>query len=888
MEEKNIYIRLANIISDLDQNTEGAEVKGSQHVRLLETTITQEQAAACLSCTKEFLPTEQLAERIGVKGEDIYESLLAAAVAGILYVKEIDGVDHFKLSNWMPGIMEHVLTNFEKNPETLDAFYELGPGEQVVEVFANAPMGGGIMRTIPIASAVEADSKIATYEQLQTYLDQSDFYTAVDCECKTAARLSGTACAHTYKDMCIQIGEEAEYYVRTGRAERKTREEIETLLKRAHRTGLVSSIFNNEGNNKTSMICNCCGDSCGILRNLHWLRVPDHSRSNFVSEIDPLKCVACGACVEICPMNAIKMGNNFCSIDSQVPKMERLPSDGIWPAEEFKPDYKKRILVNDKGTSPCKTQCPAHISIQGYIKKAAEGKFDEALKIIKRDNPFPAVCGRICPHTCENECSRQRVDEAIAIDDIKKFIADKELESGNRYIPEIFEDYDEKIAIIGGGPAGLTCAYYLAVEGYKITVFEKQKTVGGMLKNGLPSFRLEKDIVDAEIDVLREMGVEFKTGINVGTDITIPQLREDGFKAFYIAIGAQNGMKLGVEGEQLEGVSSGIDFLRDVNSTGPKTLSGNTLVIGGGNAAIDVARMAIRLGDSSVNMYCLETDEDMPTVPDEKDEALAEGIVINNCWGPKRILGENGKVTGVEFKRCLSVKDENGRFAPVYDDNDTVIVPCSNVFVSIGQSVNWGELLSGSKADPNGARVLKVADVTYQTAEEDIFGGGDAVTGPQFTIDAIASGKSGAISIHRFLQNFGLAIGREREFRPFDTENADYSSYEAMKRERPSAVDHKQATGTLDDLRQQLTEEQLAKEAKRCLGCGTSVVDPYMCIGCGLCTTKCEFDAAHLVRAREIGSAETPMDWGMNVMSFAMERGAKIAATQAAESEKAD
>ncbi len=407
-----------------------------------------------------------------------------------------------------------------------------------------------------------------------------------------------------------------------------------------------------------------------------------------------------------------------------------------------------------------------------------------------------------------------------------------------------------------------------------MTVFDRERLPGGMLRNGLPPFRLEKDIVDAEISVLREMGVEFMCGVDVGTDITISQLREQGYKAFYVAIGAQKGIKLNVPGEDLEGVVSGIDFLRDVNKGKVKGIEGDIIVIGGGNAAIDVSRAATRFGNGSVKMFCLEKDEEMPTVPDEKNEALAEGIVINNCWGPKRIIGENGKVTAVEFMRCLSVRNAEGRFAPTYDENETITVPCSRVFVSIGQFSDWGTLLTGTKAEIS--RVLKVDKVTYQSAEADIFGGGDAVTGPQFTIDAIATGKSGATSIHRYLRGYNMPIEREREFKALDKDKAEFSSYEAMKRQRPKPVNFKEATGTLKDLRATLTEEQIAKEANRCLGCGVSIVDPYLCIGCGICYTKCEFDAIRLKKTRDVTPPETMAEWGQNVAANAMSRMQKI------------
>ncbi len=310
-----------------------------------------------------------------------------------------------------------------------------------------------------------------------------------------------------------------------------------------------------------------------------------------------------------------------------------------------------------------------------------------------------------------------------------------------------------------------------------------------------------------------------------------------------------------------------LDLLRKVNHGSDERLAGDTIVIGGGNAAIDAARAALRIGDGAVKMVCLESDAEMPTVPDEKDEAVEEGVQIENCWGPTRILGENGKVTGVEFRRCLSTRDENGRFAPKFDDSETMVIPCSNVIISIGQHMDWGTLLTGTNAALTKRNTMQIDPMTYQSTESDIFGGGDAVMGPGFTIDAIATGKPGAISIHRFLRGYSMTMEREREYHSYDKDKADFSSYEAMKRQRPKAVNAKAATATLSDLRGTLTEEQIAKEANRCLGCGVSVVDPEKCIGCGICYTKCEFDAIRLKKSRDIKPPKSPSAWTRDLVA---------------------
>lgn len=497
---------------------------------------------------------------------------------------------------------------------------------------------------------------------------------------------------------------------------------------------------------------------------------------------------------------------------------------------------------------------------------AADGRYADALKLIKKDNPFPAVCGSICRKYCEDACTRGTVDAPLQIDEIKKFIAEQDMKAEHRYVPPMVsctrEKFDQKIAIIGAGPAGMSCAYFLAIEGYSPVVFEKEAVPGGMLVNGIPSFRIGKDIVKSEIDVLREMGVEFRCGVEVGKDVTIQQLREEGFKAFYVAVGLQKAAKLKIPGEELKGVLGGLDFLRSVNSGNTKKLSGDVVVIGGGNAAIDVARAARRLTKGSVNMYCLEKDEEMPTVPDEKNAGLADGVVINNSWAPKAILGEGGKVTGIELMRCVSVRDASGKFAPVYDENETITVSCSNVLVAIGQRSEYGAVLAGTAAETPDGSLIDHNGVTFQTEEADIFVGGDCATGPKYTIDAIASGREGAVSIHRYV-NVGqtLTIHRNlREFKELDKQNITLPAEKFKKPARAEAAIDQNKVLTMQDDRVTFTEEQIKSEASRCLSCGRSVVDPNKCIGCGICTTKCEFDAIHLKRNRPQNSKMIPAE----------------------------
>jgi len=854
MAVKMKVLEFANKVSRKKMGSKAGIKATDPEYMILEPVVTEEMAEVAM-CLGMRIPrsAEEISVMCGKPLDETTRLLWDLSMAGVCFVNKIDGVDKYWHDTWVPGIMEMMNNNLEnvrKYPQIAQGFEAYGRVRGSATA-GNFPVGVGLMRVIPIETAIDGNSCKASYEEVSKYLNDNSIFSVSDCSCRTAREAMGEGCGHLKEDMCIQMGHAAEYYIRTGRGRAITREEAFAIIKRAEDNGLMHQIPNIDGVGKTHAICNCCGCSCLSLRTAEMFINTDMVRSNYVSHIDKEKCVACGECVEACPTNALHLGQKLCGKTPIVVVERETPRDNDWPEEMWNTDYRyNRTDVVDTGTSPCKTNCPAHIGIQGYIKLASLGRYTDALELIKRENPFPAVCGRICPRNCENDCTRGEIDDPIAIDEIKKFIAEQDLNSEHRYVPAKRHAYGKKIAVIGAGPAGLSCAYYLSIDGYKVTVFEKQKAPGGMLTLGIPSFRLEKTVVNAEIEILKDLGVEFKLGFEVGKDASLADLRQQGYEAFYMAIGAQGGRKLDIEGEDAQGVVSGVDFVRSINLGEKVELKGKVIVIGGGNVAIDVARSAVRVGSASVDLFCLENREQMPALDEEVEEAESEAIKVNNSWGPKRILTSDGKVTGVEFKKCVSVFDEIGRFSPTYDENQTITVEAEHVLVSIGQSIEWGTLLEGSKAELNRNQTIKADPLTWQTTQPDVFAGGDVVTGPKFAIDAIAAGKQAAISIHRFVQpGQSLTIGRShRVYTSLNRADLILGGYDHLPRQKAGHLDVAKAKIAFSDLRATFTEEQMKKETQRCLSCGATIVDTALCVGCGMCTTKCKFDAVTLVR----------------------------------------
>ena len=905
-EKKKLILKLGTMITDryLVKYTRTMNTDDPEYWALDEV-LTKEEARFLLSFKKTRKPYDvsQLAQMNHMSVSDTQKMIDHLCWVGLIEMNR-ENEDHHKQYNvpiFVPGSAEFMMMNDELTAQhpNLATFFNLMTQMPLENVTPMIPPGGaGVgMHVIPVEKAIEHENLSASVEHISHWLNKYDKYSVGQCTCRKQQTMRGEGSGQINGEFCMGVGDMAEYCVDRGMGRYISYEEALEILERAERHGFVHQITNIDGEEKIVAICNCAPGVCNALRTSQLYNTPNMSRSAYRAHVQKDKCVACGKCVEVCPVGAAKLGQKLCTKQGEVKyPTTLLPDETAWSADRWNIHYREDAKINcyDTGTAPCKTACPAHLPIQGYVKMAGEGRYEDALRLIKQDNPFPAVCGAVCNRRCEDACTRGTIDQPIAIDEIKKFIAQQELHAEKRFIPVCEKDDggmwgpDYKMAVIGAGPAGLTAAFYLRTRGYDVTVFEKEDRPGGMLLNGIPGFRLEKDVIEAEIDVLRQMGVEFKCGVQIGKDLTIKDLKSEGYKAFYLAIGLQGGRACLVPGEDSRGVESAVSFLFKVNQGQAERMKGDVVVIGGGNVAVDVARSAVRMTDGKVTMLCLESEQEMPAAADEVEEAREEGIQIRCGWGPKEFLTENGAVTGVVFKKCVSVFDKEHRFAPQYDEEETITVSCSNVLEAIGQSAHWGALLEGTgvKVRPNGT--VEHDPLTFETGEPGIFVGGDIAHGARFVIDAIADGKKGCESMHRFVHpGQSQTIARDkREFIELDKDNIVVESFDNTKRQVPGRKSG-DPTATFADLRLPLTEEQIRAESGRCLSCGATHVDLNRCIGCGLCTTRCEFDAIHL--SRDIPAASNMVrceDKLPKVAAYAAAREMKIVKRRRADAKK--
>lgn len=526
-----------------------------------------------------------------------------------------------------------------------------------------------------------------------------------------------------------------------------------------------------------------------------------------VERIDAARCNGCRMCVDACPLDIFRLDT----------------------------------LVEERGESPpCRVACPAGVDMRTYIYFLMQGMVEEAIRVLRESLPLPAVTGRVCPHPCETECARRQVDEAVNINSLERFVADHWLKEKAQPVRRI---YASMTAVVGSGPAGLSCAYFLNRMGYPVTVFEAMPAIGGMLRLAIPEYRLPRDVLDAQIDYIRDMGVEFKTGVTIGRELTVEGLKKE-YQAVFLAVGNQLSRKLELEGVGLDGVLWGLDFLRQVKLQPDVKVNDRVVVVGGGNVAINVALSALRLGAKDVQVVCLEPEGGMPAYEEEVKQAIEEGVAINDSWGPKRILGDGTHVTGIELVRCTRVVDEKGDFNPSFDERETRTMEADMIILAVGQAPNVSLLPEGIKTTERGA--ILIDPVTLETSLPGVFAGGDAAAEVSSVVDAIAAGRKASVSIDRYLKGEDLKAGRGAG--PRSVPKPPREGIREMTRQVPPLLDVAGRAGNFDEVAKGLDQWTAFVEAQRCMTCGGRAVIAYPehCMLCLFCERDCPVNAVYV------------------------------------------
>lgn len=781
---------------------------------------------------------EEVAKRTGCSEEHAQKQLDKLVNTGAVRFRVRDGVTYYYYPIWVPGIMEGILSNREqcdKYPD-LGVCFEEYTRTRIAILAPNASTGMSFMRVIPVEAAVKNNTKVASYDEVSTLIESAKAISVGPCSCRRSRRLMGEGCGHLEEDMCIYLNDNAYTYTKSGAHHMISKEEAYEILKRAEDNGLVHELNQSEGFDGTTAICNCCNCSCFALRIGTYFNTPDMLRTNYVAEVNPDLCTACGACVENCHPNALKLGKKLCSVNPVPgPEPDPLPADYFWGKAQYNNEYRERSDALESGTSPCKAANPASLPYQGILKLAAQGRNKQAYNMITKYIPFPAIVGRVADDLPERVCTRASVDAAVSINEVLKSLGDWGLE--NREVPQVLNPqgikFDKKIAVIGAGPAGLSCAYYLAIKGYPVTVFERDKKIGGKMMYGIPSFDLDKKLVEKELSILEEMGVEFKTGVDVGKDVKISELVEDqGYEAVFLGIGASAADKMGVAGQDLKGVYELQEFMRGINSTHRPAVSDQVVVFGGNQSALDAARAAVRLGAKKVTVVAEKLLTDARIAKKEGVQFLF-GSVAAKVDGDAK-----GNVKSVVLKNSKTGEEKTVKAGTVIYDGQKPDILAFTMDV---------KLLADAKA------LLRVEELTYQTSVPYIFAGGDVATGPKYVMDAMVAGREAAISIHRYVHaGQDLKIGRDHfDYKAFDMKNTVLPESNGDARQETEEVEVAKAIGSFKDLRGSLTPDQVKKEAARCLGCGVVQINENMCVGCGICTTKCNFGAITLKKVRD-------------------------------------